>query len=124
MMITMFKSVIESSPILFVKIGQEQVGAIDFQLIVASNSSLVNSDYNPYTVDPFKNMLLVENQNTTISNSTTPTSGVVAEASLSASKKDTRCPPIFDSSYTAIRVCDDHILIGDFLPIFRVKYFE
>lgn len=30
MIITMFKSVIDSSPVLFVKVGQEQVGAVDF----------------------------------------------------------------------------------------------
>ena len=34
MVITMFKSVIDSSSILFVKIGQEQVGAIDFQIMI------------------------------------------------------------------------------------------
>ena len=31
-MITMLKSVVDSSPIIFVKIGQEQAGAIDYQL--------------------------------------------------------------------------------------------
>ena len=49
--ITMFKAVIEVAPILFVKIGQEQVGAIDYT-ITSKKSSMVSGDLNYYGLDP------------------------------------------------------------------------
>lgn len=51
-------------------------------------------------------MLLVENQN-------------ITETDPELSK----CPPIFPK-YSALRVCEDHILIGDKIPILRVPYYE
>ncbi len=59
MVITMFKSVIDSSPILFVKVGQEQVGAVDFMLVAADGQGLLNADVNPYNIDMFQNNFLV-----------------------------------------------------------------
>ena len=55
MVITMFKSVIDTSPILFVKIGQEQVGAIDFRIIAANGTDLNSADINYYDIDPWNN---------------------------------------------------------------------
>lgn len=37
MVITMLESVVDSAPILFVKLGQEEVGAIDFTLTTSPN---------------------------------------------------------------------------------------
>ena len=54
MVITMLKSVVASSPLLFVKIGQDAVGAIDFQLGGATNG-LVKGNTNYYAIDPFNN---------------------------------------------------------------------
>lgn len=54
MVITMLKSVVASSPLLFVKIGQDTVGAIDFQLAGETNG-LINANTNYYNIDPFNN---------------------------------------------------------------------
>ena len=52
MVITMLKSVVDSAPILFVKLGQDEAGAIDFTLKVSSNSyNTVPLNY--YNIDPF-----------------------------------------------------------------------
>ena len=50
--ITMLESVVSITPILFVKIGQETAGAIDFKLTYSS-SDLVNGNVNLYAVNPF-----------------------------------------------------------------------
>jgi len=50
--ITMLESVVSVTPILFVKLGQEEAGAIDFKLTYKS-SNLVSGDVNFYAVDPF-----------------------------------------------------------------------
>jgi hypothetical protein len=50
--ITMMVSVTDITPILFVKMGQENAGAIDMQLTFMQ-SNLVSGDVNFYTVDPF-----------------------------------------------------------------------
>ena len=55
----MFKSVIDTSPVLFVKIGQEQVGAIDFRILASNNTIIRNADTNVYDIDPFNNPLSV-----------------------------------------------------------------
>ena len=53
MFITMLKSVVDSSPILFVKIGQDSVGAIDFTMRSRSSSaSLMPGDLNYYAINP------------------------------------------------------------------------
>ena len=57
---TMFKSVIDSSPILFVKIGQEQVGAIDFTLTPTLSTSMISANINYYAIDQFHNPLAVK----------------------------------------------------------------
>ena len=56
MIITMLKSVVDSAPILFVKLGQEAAGAFDFQLLspVAGNAML-DGDVNYYAVNPWDN---------------------------------------------------------------------
>ena len=50
--ITMLESVVSITPILFVKIGQETAGAIDFRLTF-SQSDLVNGNVNLYAINPF-----------------------------------------------------------------------
>ena len=52
MVITMLKSVVDSAPILFVKLGQEEVGAIDFSL-KTSKTSYNTVPLNFYSVNPF-----------------------------------------------------------------------
>ena len=52
MVITMLKSVVDSAPILFVKLGQEEVGAIDFTLTVR-NYPENKVPLNYYNIDPF-----------------------------------------------------------------------
>lgn len=59
MVITMFKSLIDTSPILFVKIGQEQVGAIDFRILAAKDIGIHSADVNYYAVDPWNNQFTV-----------------------------------------------------------------
>ena len=61
MVITMFKSVIDSSPILFVKTGQEQVGAIDFMMVASNNTGLITGDVNYYALNPWKNPFAIVN---------------------------------------------------------------
>ena len=56
MVITMLKSVVDCSPILFVKMGQDAVGAIDFQMRPAiKEMSLLDGNINRYATDPFNN---------------------------------------------------------------------
>jgi len=50
--ITMLESVISITPILFVKMGQEEAGAIDFKITYTA-SNLVSGDVNFYSVSPF-----------------------------------------------------------------------
>ena len=50
----MLKSVVASSPLLFVKIGQDAVGAIDFQLTGEANG-VMSGNTNYYAIDPFDN---------------------------------------------------------------------
>lgn len=54
MVISFFKSVVDVSPILFVKVGQEQVGAIDF-VITPANNPMIPASVNFYAIDPFNN---------------------------------------------------------------------
>ena len=55
-MITMLKSVVDSSPIIFVKIGQEQAGAIDYQLTSPTYGNQYSvADMNQYSINPFCN---------------------------------------------------------------------
>ena len=55
-MITMLKSVVDSSPIIFVKIGQEQAGAIDYQLTSPTwGNQYTVGDVNQYAINPFCN---------------------------------------------------------------------
>ena len=56
MVITMLKSVVDSSPILFVKIGQDQVGAIDYTLRASSDGALRTVPLNYYSIDPFEGL--------------------------------------------------------------------
>ena len=59
MLITMFKSVIDSSPILFVKVGQEQVGAVDFLITASDSTNMINGDVNVYDIDAFQDNFFV-----------------------------------------------------------------
>ena len=56
MIIAMLKSVVDSAPILFVKLGQESAGAFDFRMVspMASNAMRVG-DVNYYAVNPWHN---------------------------------------------------------------------
>ena len=51
--ITMLKSVVSVAPVIFVKIGQESTGAIDFQLTFSGNP-VTNGNVNYYAIDPFE----------------------------------------------------------------------
>ena len=54
--ITMLKSVVDCSPILFVRIGQEAVGSIDFKLqSPLESNAMISGDVNYYAIDPFNN---------------------------------------------------------------------
>lgn len=48
----MLESVISITPILFVQMGQEEAGAIDFKMTYSS-SNLINGDVNFYAANPF-----------------------------------------------------------------------
>ena len=52
MVITMLKSVVDSAPILFVKLGQDEVGAIDFTMR-ASSKATRQVPVNYYSINPF-----------------------------------------------------------------------
>ena len=55
MVITMLKSVVDSAPILFVKLGQDNAGAIDFT--VKSTSGSYNTvPVNYYNINPFEGL--------------------------------------------------------------------
>ena len=61
MVITMLKSVVDSSPILFVRIGQQSVGAIDFKLQAsATTNKMISGNRNFYGIDPFDNPYAVK----------------------------------------------------------------
>ena len=50
----MLKSVVDSAPILFVKLGQDTAGAIDFKITSkSSDSSFTKVPINYYNIDPF-----------------------------------------------------------------------
>ena len=56
MIITMLKSVVDSSPILFVRIGQMAVGAIDFKLQAPTKpNAMIDGNVNFYNINPFDN---------------------------------------------------------------------
>ena len=57
MVITMLKSVVDSAPVLFVKLGQEEVGAIDFTL-KTSTTSFQTMPLSYYDVDPFQGLFV------------------------------------------------------------------
>ena len=57
MFITMLKSVVDAAPILFVKIGQTEVSAIDITLRARSPQAHVKTgDMNYYALNPFDGM--------------------------------------------------------------------
>ena len=53
--ITMLDAVVSVTPVIFVKIGQETSGAIDFQLKYAGNP-ITDGNVNYYAIDPFESM--------------------------------------------------------------------
>ena len=56
MAITMLKSAVDCTPIIFVKIGQDQVGTIDYSMTSPKNgNSEINGNINWYNIDPFHN---------------------------------------------------------------------
>ena len=56
MCMTMLKSVVDVSPIIFVKIGQDQVGAIDYTMTSPSGGTAeLDGNINWYAIDPFQN---------------------------------------------------------------------
>ena len=108
--LTTFKSILETLPLFFVKMGQEQVGAIDYIMLNAVANDTVTGDVNPYAVDWINDPFAVDASSTT----TDPSA---------------KCLPwqpdgIIDIDTTKIRVCDDHIVIDEQVSIFRVNYFE
>ena len=93
--ITMFKAIIEVAPILFVRIGQEQVGAVDYT-ITSKNKSMIPGDINQYNIDPWNNPVEV------------------------ISDKD---EPVHNLGVKDIEVWSDHISIEGKINIIRVPYF-
>lgn len=63
---------------------------------------MISADVNYYAIDPFNNPFAVVNSTVAV---------------------DTKCPPLF-LDYTAVRVCDDHVVIKDSVNILRVPYFD
>jgi hypothetical protein len=56
MVITMLKSVVDCTPILFVRIGQDAAGAVDYQLQAPSKgNAMIKANVNFYDIDPFNN---------------------------------------------------------------------
>ena len=53
MVITMLKSVVDSAPVLYVKLGQDSVGAIDYTL-TTRNSAYKRVPNNLYGINPFE----------------------------------------------------------------------
>ena len=61
MVITMLKSVVDSMPILFVRIGQQAAGTIDFQLSApVQSTAMFSANVNFYNIDPFNNPYQIE----------------------------------------------------------------
>jgi len=81
----MLESVISITPILFVQMGQEEAGAIDFRLTYDA-SSLVSGDVNFYAVNPFTLNYTVGNYSYQPLNYTTPTEPVNKAKSLLKSR--------------------------------------
>lgn len=58
MIITMLKSVVDSAPIIFVKMGQDQIGTIDYTMTSPNGgSNFIKGNMNWYNIDPFHNPL-------------------------------------------------------------------
>jgi hypothetical protein len=64
MLLVMMQAVLGSFPILFVKLGQEQVGAIDF-VITQSNIEMTNGNFNYYGTNPMDNPLKITRDSST-----------------------------------------------------------
>lgn len=79
-----------------------------------NGTSLTNADVNYYAIDPWKNPFIVINETDTSSSEIV----VVEEYQL--------CPPLFENvtDQTAIRMCDDHLVIDDSFEIIRVPYYN
>lgn len=100
----MFKSVVDTTPLLFVKMAQQQIGAVDFSIKAANDTSLQNFNKNPYAVDPFTDPW---ETNYTIPNDTQPLDSL----------------GIPGENETALKIYQDHIYIADSIPIMRTPYF-
>ena len=106
--ITMLKSVVDSAPILFVKLGQEEVGAIDFSLTVR-NYAENQVPLNYYNIDPFLGRFAL---NTTAGE---PQQPVVEQKAtdlslLTEGDEVTHCEKRPDSDFVK-EVCPDHIIL-------------
>ena len=52
----MLKSVVDCTPILFVRIGQDAAGTVDFQLQApVEGNAMIKANVNFYDIDPFNN---------------------------------------------------------------------
>ena len=58
--ITALKSLIDVAPIAFLKVGQDQAGAIDFSLKSDFANPIINGDENYYLIDAFSQEALQE----------------------------------------------------------------
>jgi len=117
MVITMLKSVVDSAPILFVKIGQEEVGAIDFTLTSTLNS--MNAvPTNLYNINPFVGFYAVPDE-------AYPPLPKPVNATQSNDDTSMECTT---STITGVnQTCPDHILFGDETAStswIRSKFFE
>jgi hypothetical protein len=103
----MLKSLVDVTPIIFVKIGQDQVGTVDFRLITASpKTALSDANRNFYATDPWNNPInaLLENNQQSLTNLTEEGHGKV-------------------NSMPEIKVLDDSVTIAGF-PVMRNKYYQ
>ena len=68
MIITMLKSVVDSAPIIFVKMGQDQIGTIDYTMTSPNGgNNFIKGNINWYNIDPFHNPLNFSQQPYTLS---------------------------------------------------------
>jgi len=120
--ITMLESVISITPILFVQMGQEEAGAIDFKMTY-SPSNLVSGDVNFYAVDPF--VMNYTNLNYTYVNLTTPpVENVAPSAPMNKAKPLLKqIGPIPDAD-TFVTNEGDHYLVAGEIPVLNFDWYN
>ena len=116
MVITMLKSVVDSAPILFVKLGQDEVGAIDFTL-KASNTATKQVPINYYNINPFLGQFGSEFKPEPSSNSHWTTSPNGDDSGLLDTCSESDIEGIYE-------VCEDHFELDDGTVWLKNDYFD